>query len=176
MIVSKTGLGSSAAMTTSIVGAVLEFFHVTHLQKHTTVDKQYIHNISQVSHCLAQGKVGSGFDVSSAVYGTQVYNRFTPAIVDTCLQHYAVNTTITNSNTANAKAFSHSFYQLVTAVDEPEVVDGDDGVEHSVGTREGAELLRWDQEIVASHLPPGVDLLMGDVHGGTNTPAMVSHF
>ncbi len=35
-----------------------------------------IHNTSQFIHCLAQGKVGSGFDVSSAVYGGQVYRRF----------------------------------------------------------------------------------------------------
>jgi phosphomevalonate kinase len=30
---------------------------------------------------LAQGKVGSGFDISSAVYGSHLYRRFSPSIL-----------------------------------------------------------------------------------------------
>lgn len=37
-----------------------------------------VHNVAQYCHCLAQGKVGSGFDVSSAVWGSQVYRKFGP--------------------------------------------------------------------------------------------------
>lgn len=36
------------------------------------------HNLAQFVHCLAQGKVGSGFDVSAAVFGSQLYTRFNP--------------------------------------------------------------------------------------------------
>jgi phosphomevalonate kinase len=36
------------------------------------------HNLAQFVHCLAQGKVGSGFDVSAAVFGSQLYTRFDP--------------------------------------------------------------------------------------------------
>lgn len=32
--------------------------------------------MAQYVHCLAQGKVGSGFDICSAVKGSQVYTRF----------------------------------------------------------------------------------------------------
>jgi len=35
-----------------------------------------MHNLAQYVHSLAQGKIGSGFDVSAAVYGSQVYKRF----------------------------------------------------------------------------------------------------
>lgn len=35
-----------------------------------------IHNLAQYVHSLAQGKIGSGFDVSSAVWGSHVYRRF----------------------------------------------------------------------------------------------------
>ena len=35
-----------------------------------------IHNLAQYVHSLAQGKVGSGFDVSAAIYGSHVYRRF----------------------------------------------------------------------------------------------------
>ena len=37
---------------------------------------QLMHNLAQYVHSLAQGKIGSGFDVSAAVYGSQVYRRF----------------------------------------------------------------------------------------------------
>lgn len=35
-----------------------------------------IHNTAQYAHCLAQGRIGSGFDVSSATYGSHAYRRF----------------------------------------------------------------------------------------------------
>jgi phosphomevalonate kinase len=28
-----------------------------------------LHNVAQIAHCAAQGKIGSGFDVSCAVCG-----------------------------------------------------------------------------------------------------------
>lgn len=37
---------------------------------------QLLHNLAQYVHSLAQGKVGSGFDVSAALWGSQVYRRF----------------------------------------------------------------------------------------------------
>lgn len=44
------------------------------------------HNVAQFSHCAAQGKIGSGFDVSSAIYGSQIYTRFSPSIIANLLQ------------------------------------------------------------------------------------------
>lgn len=47
--------------------------------RHDLPDKDtlsLIHNLAQYVHSLAQGKVGSGFDVSAAVYGSHVYRRF----------------------------------------------------------------------------------------------------
>lgn len=102
----KTGLGSSATLTTSLVAVLLRFFDVIHLvpkysgsspkkvssnssSRHRNMglhsengvnrlaeDLRIIHNLAQLVHCKAQGKIGSGFDVVSAVYGTQVYQRF----------------------------------------------------------------------------------------------------
>jgi phosphomevalonate kinase len=67
-IVRKTGLGSSAALVTSLVASLLRAFGVDLDDK--------ANNLAQICHCHAQGKVGSGFDVSSAVYGSHVYQRF----------------------------------------------------------------------------------------------------
>ena len=45
--------------------------------------KSICHRLSQLAHCAAQGKVGSGFDVSAAYFGSQVYRRFSPD----CIEH-----------------------------------------------------------------------------------------
>ena len=76
--VHKTGLGSSAAMVTSLTSAL--FLHWTSPScVPGVVDKPtltLLHNLAQYVHSLAQGKVGSGFDVSAAVWGSQIYRRF----------------------------------------------------------------------------------------------------
>jgi phosphomevalonate kinase len=71
----KTGLGSSAALTTSLVGALLRHFGLPQ------EDLTFCHRLAQYCHCLAQNSIGSGFDVSAAVYGSQVYGRFSPALL-----------------------------------------------------------------------------------------------
>ncbi|XP_022736387.1 phosphomevalonate kinase, peroxisomal-like isoform X2 [Durio zibethinus] len=88
--VAKTGLGSSAAMTTAAVAALLHYLGVVnlsafsedpHQQNKDSMDLDVVHMIAQSAHCVAQGKVGSGFDVSSAVYGSQRYVRFSPKVL-----------------------------------------------------------------------------------------------
>ncbi|KAI8059903.1 phosphomevalonate kinase [Gongronella butleri] len=79
--VNKTGLGSSAALTTSLVAALLLHFNAS-FSLNTTKDLTLVHNVAQFVHCYAQGKVGSGFDVSSAVYGSHSYTRFSPELLN----------------------------------------------------------------------------------------------
>jgi phosphomevalonate kinase len=73
--VSKTGLGSSAAMTTSFVACLMKCFGVSD-------DVERIHRVAQVAHSVAQGKIGSGFDVFTAAYGTSIYRRFPAAFAE----------------------------------------------------------------------------------------------
>ncbi|KAL8942279.1 MAG: hypothetical protein Q9216_001752 [Gyalolechia sp. 2 TL-2023] len=79
----KTGLGSSAALVTSFTAAVLSHY-LDHRQLNLDSDfgRARLHNLAQAAHCAAQGKVGSGFDVAAAVYGSCVYRRFSPSILD----------------------------------------------------------------------------------------------
>lgn len=78
----KTGLGSSAALVTAFTGALLTHYLPSSIFSLSTPSIQSkLHNLSQAAHCAAQGKVGSGFDVATAVYGTCVYRRFSPAIL-----------------------------------------------------------------------------------------------
>lgn len=70
----KTGLGSSAAATAAMVHAVL--LH------HGISDLTNTHHCAQVAHSKAQGKVGSGYDIAAAVFGSQEYQRYSPALID----------------------------------------------------------------------------------------------
>eukprot|EP01119_Soliformovum_irregulare_P007207 TRINITY_DN195_c1_g1_i1.p1 TRINITY_DN195_c1_g1~~TRINITY_DN195_c1_g1_i1.p1 ORF type:complete len:525 (-),score=77.57 TRINITY_DN195_c1_g1_i1:66-1640(-) len=89
----KTGLGSSATLVSSLVGALLSYFDAVKVRSISeprspvsNVDLRIVHNLAQICHCAAQGKIGSGFDVSSAVYGSQIYTRFSPDIIAPLLE------------------------------------------------------------------------------------------
>lgn len=77
----KTGLGSSAALVTSLTAAVLTHYIPKRVDLTTPEGKRRLHNLAQAAHCAAQGKVGSGFDVASAVFGSCLYRRFSPSIL-----------------------------------------------------------------------------------------------
>lgn len=78
----KTGLGSSAALVTAFTGAVLShYLSKAHFDISSAEGKSVLHNLAQAAHCSAQGKVGSGFDVAAAVYGSCIYRRFSPTIM-----------------------------------------------------------------------------------------------
>lgn len=94
--VNKTGLGSSAALITSLVSALLlhlEVIPANSFASEQPSDGRHIaHNIAQYVHCLAQGKVGSGFDVSAAAFGSQLYRRFKPEVLKGLMDNAAVRT------------------------------------------------------------------------------------
>jgi len=79
--VAKTGLGSSAAMVTSLVGAICIAL-VPELAPELQLSEtalELLHGLAQLAHSIMQGKVGSGFDVCTAVYGSNAYTRYDPA-------------------------------------------------------------------------------------------------
>lgn len=79
----KTGLGSSAALVTAFTAAILGHYLSAELLSLTSeAGKARVHNLAQAAHCAAQGKIGSGFDVAAAVYGSCIYRRFSPSILE----------------------------------------------------------------------------------------------
>ena len=67
-------------MTTAVVAALLSYLGVVNLSSDSGAHQEnldVVHIIAQ----MAQGKVGSGFDVSSAVYGSHRYVRFSPQLI-----------------------------------------------------------------------------------------------
>lgn len=78
----KTGLGSSAALVTALTTSLLtHYLPQSDFDLTTTEGKRRLHNLAQAAHCAAQGKVGSGFDVAAAVYGSCRYRRFSPSVL-----------------------------------------------------------------------------------------------
>jgi len=41
-------------------------------------ERALVHRLAQAAHCFGQGKVGSGFDIASAIFGPVKYVRFSP--------------------------------------------------------------------------------------------------
>lgn len=98
----KTGLGSSAALVTAFVAAVLSFYLPQSVfDLNTDVSRSRLHNLAQAAHCTAQGKVGSGFDIASAVYGSCQYRRFSPDI-------------LTTQGEAGSRGFAQRLHEIVT--------------------------------------------------------------
>jgi len=147
VVVHKTGLGSSAALTTSLVGALVYYFRRSPQEVQQSA---IIHNLAQICHCHAQGKVGSGFDVSAACHGTHVYRRFPKCLLPDLLQQldeFEKQLDANNSNTQH--------------VNLCETLKG------------SVELVPWKEDMVASiNLPDDLQLLLADVRGGSESPSM----
>ncbi|KAF5393505.1 hypothetical protein D9757_000591 [Collybiopsis confluens] len=107
--VHKTGLGSSAALITSLVSALLVHLEVipsSALSDDEGNGRQLAHNLAQFIHCLAQGKVGSGFDVSAAVFGSHLYTRFDPSVIAPLMNDPSPDS-ISSTISPDNKAWNH---------------------------------------------------------------------
>ncbi|KAF7792390.1 hypothetical protein EIP86_003427 [Pleurotus ostreatoroseus] len=148
--VHKTGLGSSAALITSLVSALLlhlrviprDAFSPQPAEPASGADafandgRRLAHNTAQYVHCLAQGKVGSGFDVASAVFGSQIYTRFGPRVLEP-LMH-------------DSLAAGQSLSRVLDPANPA-----------------------WDYRVAPFGLPPKTRLMLADVDAGTDTPSFV---
>lgn len=149
----KTGLGSSAALTTSLVAALLVHFQVIQ-QVVTDAQKELVHRIAQFCHCLSQGKIGSGFDVCAAVYGSCKYHRFNTSVLKSVLDM---------AMQSNGTCSNELYVELSKTCQIPMLLA--EQVDHSV----------WDHSYKLFKLPPGFQLFVADVDQGSNTPSLVSN-
>ena len=107
-IVNKTGLGSSAALTTSLVGSLVYAFNKQNDISPPANINEIIHNLAQICHCYAQGKVGSGFDVSSACHGTHIYRRFPKCLLPDLLSELEKTENDTSHPDDNTQGNTHT--------------------------------------------------------------------
>ena len=80
---SKSGLGSSAAVTVAVADAIFKAFGVS------KSENDALHKIAQISHSLATGKIGSGFDIAAATYGDIVYSRYSPEFIESIPMNFS---------------------------------------------------------------------------------------
>ena len=85
VLITKTGMGSSAALTTSFVAALLQFFQVC---VSVEQDLNLVHHVAQICHCAAQGKVRCSFCLHSfCSFGQSFIQSFIHARLDTTVEH-----------------------------------------------------------------------------------------
>ncbi|CDZ97430.1 phosphomevalonate kinase [Phaffia rhodozyma] len=143
--VHKTGLGSSAALITSLCAALLLHLGAVSplIFKPSSADPmseerremRLVHNVAQYAHCLAQGKVGSGFDVSSAVWGSQIYRKFEKDALEELME--------------------------------------DEQSDRTLVPTLSPENPRWTNQVTPFSFPPRFRLLLADVDAGSDTPSLV---
>ncbi|MCL4380825.1 MAG: hypothetical protein M1331_02390 [Candidatus Marsarchaeota archaeon] len=80
---SKSGLGASAAVTVATVKGILAAYGVN------SMENEAAHKLSQLAHSVATGKVGSGFDIAAATYGSIVYTRYSSEILKNFPKEYS---------------------------------------------------------------------------------------
>ncbi len=73
----KSGLGSSSAV---VSGVVAELFLLNGFGLEENKDK--MHKVAQIAHALASGKIGSGFDIATTIYGTVKYVRYPKEMIE----------------------------------------------------------------------------------------------
>ncbi|GAA5908701.1 hypothetical protein JCM6882_008178 [Rhodosporidiobolus microsporus] len=154
--VHKTGLGSSAAMVTSLTSSLLLHWISSsssaapssgRLPNPDEQTVQLMHNLAQYVHSLAQGKVGSGFDVAAATFGSQEYKRFAIECLEDLLDP---------NSTRGSKITSQALLSVLSPSLNP----------------------AWTAPATAGSvlpfaLPPHTLLILADVDAGSNTPSMV---
>ena len=162
----KTGLGSSAALVSSLISALFAHFGLLKLRLPgfpASSDEKFeqlrtfAYRVAQVAHCDAQGKVGSGFDIAVAFYGTQEYSRFSPDLIAPLLGRDSI---------------PMDEFAEIMASDLPAIY-GEQTASQEVAEGASSKSRRWDDTTKAFIFPPGFKLLLGDVHGGSETPGMV---
>lgn len=87
--IAKTGLGSSAALVSSLTAVLLSWAFGWNTDELLKENVSLAHNVAQLAHCQAQGKIGSGFDVAAAFFGSHHYVRFDSAPLNRLMESYA---------------------------------------------------------------------------------------
>ena len=153
----KTGLGSSATLTTSLIGCLLRYFFVPSVPP-CRRPLSLLHNLSQISHCLSQGKIGSGFDVAAAVHGSIAYRRFSPEPLSSFFSASPLSASRAGEGPSSARTIeaSKAGAELLASLS-----DDDGGGDRWAGL--SAERFKGLR---------GMTVVMADVQGGSDTPSM----
>ena len=167
--ISKTGLGSSAALTMSLVACLATALcRDASLRGTADVSQNVLHRIAQIAHCVAQGKIGSGFDVFTACYGTCVYRRFPSSLIERVMN-------VVTAATA-AAATGNGGETIRVEVGPFAAVVRDQGgwaaAERATASHGGST---ETSEGPRDRMPRGLHVMLADIYaGGSSTPGMTA--
>lgn len=174
----KTGLGSSAAVVSSLVTALFSHFNLLPSRPEDVGDekiKTYAYRVAQVAHCIAQGKVGSGFDVATAFFGTQTYCRFSSRLLTDLMTNPLENSS--ESYQIGLRAVSDDPTVVSEMETQPKADKADKANPYSTAQGNAVFLsvlaAEWDDNVDTFTLPPHLNIILADVQGGSETPGMV---
>lgn len=146
----KTGLGSSAALVTAFIAAILiHYLPKESFSLSTGYGKARLFSLAQTAHNAAQGKVDSGFDIASAVYGSCIHRRSAPSLLDA----------LGDVESAN---FARSLKEAVDGIWPLQIFDR---------YWEGSLSFRVTRSSIT--IPQGIRLVMCDTDCGSKTPGIV---
>ncbi|PWN43819.1 ribosomal protein S5 domain 2-like protein [Ceraceosorus guamensis] len=198
--VHKTGLGSSAAMTTSLVGSLMLHLGLVGsgpAPSHTSsfdalkgpreerrlnpTDLGLVHNTAQLVHCAAQGKVGSGFDVSSAVWGSHLYRRFDPIAINHLMDGTKVGAEGEGEVPLRSEADLGKALSPSNKIWQPSPLHSDASTSERGTNPTAVEGLHFSSTASQQthrpaplSLPPHISLILADINAGSSTPSLVS--
>ena len=148
----KMGLGSSAALTVSLIKSLFKFFK---LNNNTSIKESDLHNLCQLSHFISQGKIGSGFDIATSLFGSILFRRATLNI--------------------DKSQFKLKLDQLAALLNNNNISDNDD-TKQSIMTVKDVLNCMVMSKLDSIKIPPHLCIIMGVPSSsfGSKTPKMVS--
>jgi phosphomevalonate kinase len=124
-------------------------------------ERECIHRIAQAAHCVAQGKIGSGFDVYTACHGTCAYTRFAASRIEPLMAEKSKVVVV--EGRSNTVSVTLSTLKAVMG-----------NFKHPESSKD-AWIPSGENIPTCNGLPRNFKLLLADIHaGGTETPGMVS--
>jgi phosphomevalonate kinase len=166
-------------MVTSLTSSL--FLHWT--SPNSTADPepqtvQLMHNLAQYVHSLAQGKIGSGFDVSAAVYGSQVYRRFDVKCLGDLLEGDKKSESQVSRGTAKLLREGEENLRISLLESWLTSVFQQLSSQQLLSVLSPSQNQLWTSSTTSASvtpfsLPPHLTLLLADVDAGSNTPSMV---
>ena len=137
-----------------------------------------IFRLAQICHCHAQGKVGSGFDVAAACYGSHIYQRIPKDILATILSQLDDNNNDNDNNNNhkdNDDKMAETRNQLLLlrqlGKNIRSQVLGDNN--NNIDNNNNNTIPTWTGGVVAPiQIPSFLQVLLADVSGGSESPSM----
>lgn len=136
--------------------------------------RQTMYRLAQAVHSVIQGHVGSGFDISAAFRGAQVYTRFSPSLLGPLISPPHADAAAGASageGTPPARTEASAAAAATVAPTAGGAASADGMLPPALAALTGHDLVacchgehapQWDDVALPFALPPGMNVILGD--------------